>query len=153
MRVLGVDFGLRRLGIALSDEEGSLARPLRVLEITSVRHAPEAVAGAASDAGAETVVVGVPLGLEGEERRQEVRRVERFARALRKCSGLTVFLVDESMSTREAGERAREAGRSDSDPSLHAHAAAVILQRWLDRPRKSGGAASGRPGKSKGAGE
>lgn len=138
MRVLGVDFGLRRLGIALSDEEATLARPLRVIEVTSVRDAPEAVAGAALDAGAETVVVGVPLGLEGEERREEVRRVERFARGLRKCSGLDVFLVDESMSTREAEERAREAGRADRDPSLHAHAAALILQRWLDRPRKGG---------------
>jgi putative Holliday junction resolvase len=132
-----VDFGLRRLGIALSDEGASLASPLRVVEITSVRDAPEAVAAAASDSGAETVVVGVPLGLEGEERRVEVRRVERFARALRKCSGLTVFLVDESLSTREAGERALEAGRGGRDPSQHAQAAALILQRWLDRPRKS----------------
>lgn len=135
-----MDFGLRRLGIALSDEDASLARPLRVLEITSVRQAPEAVAAVARDADARSVVVGVPLGLEGEERRQEVRRVERFARALRRASGLEVFLVDESMSTREAEEGAREAGRADRDPSLHAHAAALILQRWLDRPRKARGA-------------
>jgi len=135
-----VDFGLRKLGIALSDEEASLARPLRVLEITSVRQAPEAVAAVARDADARSVVVGVPLGLEGEERRREVRRVERFARALRKASGLEVFLVDESLSTREAEERAREAGRADREPSLHAHAAALILQRWLDRPRKGKGA-------------
>jgi len=136
VRVLGVDFGLRRLGIAVSDESGTLATPLRVLEVASVREAPRAVAGAASQAGADTVVVGVPLGLEGEERREEVRRVERFARALRQESGLTVFLVDESLTSREAGERAREAGRDDRDPSLHANAAALILQRWLDRPRK-----------------
>ncbi len=132
-----MDFGLRSLGIALSDEDAVLARPLRVLEISSVRQAPEAVAAAARDAGAGSVVVGVPLGLEGEERRQEVRRVERFARALRKATGLEVFLVDESMSTREASERAREARRADQDPALHAHAAALILQRWLDRPRKT----------------
>jgi putative Holliday junction resolvase len=132
-----VDFGLRRIGLALSDEDASLARPLRVVEVTSVRHAPDAVAAAARDADAGSVVVGVPLGLEGEERRQEVRRVERFARALRKASGLEVFLVDESMSTREAEEQTVEAGRSDRDPSLHAHAAALILQRWLDRPRKT----------------
>jgi len=132
-----VDFGLRRLGIALSDEGGTLATPLRVVEIASVRDAPEAVAAAASDSGAETVVVGVPLGLEGEERRAEVRRVERFARALRKVSGLTVFLVDESLSTREAEERVQEAGGGRRDPSQHAQAAAVILQRWLDRPRRT----------------
>ena len=137
MRVLGVDFGLRRIGIALSDEGATLARPLRVIEVASVRLAPEAVAAVAKEGEAGSVVVGVPLGLEGEERRREVRRVERFARALRKCSGLEVFLVDESMSTREAEEGAREVGRADRAPSLHAHAAALILQRWLDRPRKS----------------
>jgi putative Holliday junction resolvase len=135
-----VDFGLRRLGIAVSDEGGSLATPLRVLHVTSIRDAPAAVAAAASEAGAKSVVVGVPLGLEGEERRKEIRRVERFARALRKSSGLEVHLIDESMSTREAEERAREAGRPAGDPALDAHAAALILQRWLDRPRKPRGA-------------
>jgi putative Holliday junction resolvase len=134
-----VDFGLRRLGIALSDEGATLARPLRVVEVTSVRLAPEAVAAVAKEGEAGSVVVGVPLGLEGEERRQEVRRVERFARALRKCSGLEVFLVDESLSTREAAEKGLEAGRSARDPGQHAHAAALILQRWLDRPRKPKG--------------
>lgn len=137
MRVLGVDFGLRRLGIALSDEERTLARPLRVLTIDSVRQAPRAVADVVEESEAETVVVGVPLGLEGEERRIEVRRVERFATALRRLTGRTVFLVDESLSSREAEERAREAGRDEGDPVLHAHAAALILQRWLDRPRKA----------------
>src|SRR6185503_7458581 len=67
MRVLGVDFGLRRIGLALSDEGGSIATPLRSLAISSVRDAPAAVAQAAREAGAEAVVVGAPLGLEGEE--------------------------------------------------------------------------------------
>ena len=70
MRVLGVDFGLRKLGIAVSDEGSTLARPLRVLHVDSVREAPAAVAAVAAEVGAESVVVGVPLGLEGEERRQ-----------------------------------------------------------------------------------
>ncbi len=143
MRILGVDFGLRHLGIAISDEHGMLATPLRVLRVASVREAPAVVAAAAEKAGAKSIVVGVPLGLEGEERREEVRRVERFAHALRKRAGLEVFLVDESLSTREGsgvagrarGERER-GGRRD-DPKNHARAAAVILQRWLDRPRKA----------------
>jgi putative Holliday junction resolvase len=127
-----VDFGLRRLGIALSDEGATLATPLRVLEIASVRDAPLAVAAVVSETGVDTVVVGVPLGLEGEERRREVRRVERFAHALRQASGADVFLVDESLTSREA-----EAGRDARDPATHARAAAFILQRWLDRPRRS----------------
>jgi putative pre-16S rRNA nuclease len=132
VRVLGVDFGLRRLGIALSDEGATLATPLRVLEIASVRDAPLAVAAVVTETEVKTVVVGVPLGLEGEERRREVRRVERFAHALRKASGADVFLVDESLTSREAEE-----GRDARDSATHARAAAFILQRWLDRPRRS----------------
>jgi putative Holliday junction resolvase len=134
MRVLGVDFGLRWLGLAVSDSEERLARPLRSLRVASVRQAPGAVAAAAREEDAGAVVVGVPLGLEGEDARPEVRRVERFAKALRRESGLTVHLVDESLSTREAG-----AGRGGAKPdeALHAAAAAVILQRWLDRPRRN----------------
>jgi len=141
VRVLGVDFGLRKLGIAVSDEGSTLATPHRVLRVDSVREAPAAVAAVAAEVGAESVVVGVPLGLEGEERRLEVRRVERFARALRRASGLTVHLVDESLTTREAQDAARQRGRSARDPDRHDHAAALILQRWLDRPRRTRGGA------------
>ena len=130
-----MDFGLRHVGLALSDEEEILATPFRAVTVRSVREAPAAVAAAAKEAGAHSVVVGSPVGLEGEETRAEVRRVERFARALRKESGLTVHVVDESLSTREAEDLARAAGWPDRDPRLHAAAAAVILQRWLDRPR------------------
>lgn len=148
MRVLGVDFGLRRVGLALSDPGERLATPLRTLRLTTVRDAPAAVGEAARAAEAGAVVVGVPLGLEGEEHRAEVRRAERFAKALRRETGLPVHLLDESLSSREAGDltdrvASRAGGRggrggrrgSREDDSLHAAAAAVILQRWLDRPR------------------
>jgi len=143
MRVLGVDFGLRRIGLALSDEDGSLATPLRSFTIDSVREAPAAVAQAAREAGAGAVVVGAPLGLEGEEGRPEVRRVRRFATALRRASGLRVHLVDESLSTREAEEKMGVRGWGTRDEALHAAAAAIILQRWLDRPARGGRAAGG----------
>ncbi len=85
MRVLGVDFGLRRLGIAVSDEGEAIATPLRALSVGS---------------------------------------------------GLPVRLEDESLSTREAEERASSSGRPARGRDLHAQAAAVILQRWLDRPSR-----------------
>ena len=138
MRVLGVDFGLRRVGLALSDESGALATPLRSFTIASVREAPAAVAEAARETGAAAVVVGAPLGLEGEEGRPEVRRVRRFATALRRESGLPVHLVDESLSTREAEEKMGARGMGTRDEALHAAAAAIILQRWLDRPARGG---------------
>ena len=152
MRVLGVDFGLRKLGLALSDERETIATPRHTLTVSTVRDAPGAVAAAAKELQAAAIVVGVPEGLEGEERRREMLRVKRFARALRKETGLPVRFVDESMSSREASARRRAASgggaggrggasgrrRADRDLKLHALAAAVILQRWLDRPRPAG---------------
>jgi len=145
MRVLGVDFGLRRIGLALSDEGERLASPLRAVAIESVRQAPGAVAAAAREVEAEAIVVGAPLGLEGEEERPELRRVRRFAQALRRATGLPVHLIDESLSSREASDRSSEAGadptarsrrgRGESKDAQHAASAAVILQRWLDEPR------------------
>jgi putative Holliday junction resolvase len=147
MRVLGVDFGLRRIGLALSDEGETLASPLRTLAVSTVAEAPGAVASAAREVEAGAIVVGAPLGLEGEERRLEVRRVVRFAQALRRATGLPVHVVDESLSSREAGKRAGAAGRDTTGraasgrgatrDALHAASAAVILQRWLDEaPRR-----------------
>jgi putative Holliday junction resolvase len=79
--------------------------------------------------------VGAPLGLE-EEARPEMRRVARLATALRRETGLPVHLVDESLSTREAEARVPGSKRASAGEAQHAVAAAVILQRWLDRPRK-----------------
>jgi len=135
-----VDFGLRHLGLAVSDETGLLARPLRTHRIASVREAPAAVAEAARSEGAEAVVVGVPEGLEGEEARPEIRRVLRFAKALRAASGLPVHLVDESLSSREAGALSG-AGRADHRDREHARAATIVLQRWLDDRRANPSAA------------
>lgn len=139
MRVLGVDFGLRNLGLALSDPGEVLATPLRSLRISTVRDAPAAVALVVREVEAGAVVVGAPEGLEGEEGRAELRRVKRFATALRRETGLPVHLVDESLSSREAGAGSGRARDRDRASAEHAAAAAVILQRWLDRPRKDGG--------------
>ena len=139
MRVLGVDFGLRNLGLALSDPGEVLATPLRSLRIRTVRDAPAAVALVVREVEAGAVVVGAPEGLEGEEGRAELRRVKRFATALRRETGLPVHMVDESLSSREAWAGSGRARDRDRASAEHAAAAAVILQRWLDRPRKDGG--------------
>jgi putative Holliday junction resolvase len=135
MRVLGVDFGPRSIGLALSDETGLIARPLRSITVPRVREAPEAVADVARLEEADAIVVGMPAGLEGEERRPESRRVLRFAKALRAATGLTVHLEDESLSSREARELPSGGGRNARGASEreHARAAAIVLQRWLDR--------------------
>jgi putative Holliday junction resolvase len=134
-----VDFGPRQIGLAVSDETGTIARPLRTLRIQRVREAPEAVAAAVREESAEVVVVGVPEGLEGEERRPESRRVVRFAKAVRALTGVVVHLQDESLSSREARALGGRPGRGAPEAE-HARAAAVVLQRWLDaRPRPGAG--------------
>lgn len=150
MRVLGVDFGMRRIGLALSDEEERLASPLRALTIASVDEAPGAVASAAREVEAGAIVVGAPLGLEGEEGRIEVRRVRRFAQALRRATGLPVHLIDESLSSREAEERMGTSARGEKKDTHHAAAAAVILQRWLDEAPRRAAARSSRSAASRG---
>ena len=83
MRVLGVDFGLRNVGLAFGDSEGAIATPLRSLRIASVRDAPAAVAAAAREAGADAIVVGVPLGLEGQVDQARQDEVKLWNQALR----------------------------------------------------------------------
>ncbi|HSQ60993.1 MAG TPA: Holliday junction resolvase RuvX [Acidobacteriota bacterium] len=147
-----MDFGPRRIGLAVSDETGTIARPLRTLRIERVREAPEAVAEAVRAEAAAVVVVGVPEGLEGEERRPQSRRVVRFAKAVRALTGVVVHLQDESLSSREARSLGGRPGRGSPDAE-HARAAAVVLQRWLDGRSRAAELDAGAPGPSGGPGQ
>jgi putative Holliday junction resolvase len=153
VRVLGVDFGPRGIGLAVSDETGLLARPIPGLTVGRIREAPEAVADVARAEEADAIVVGMPVGLEGEEHRPESHRVLRFAKALRAATGLPVHLEDESLSSREArelpsGARWRARGAADRE---HSRAAAIVLQRWLDTHAHAAGRRSPRPDAEGGA--
>jgi putative Holliday junction resolvase len=134
-RVLGIDAGERRIGLALSDELRMLARPLRVLHrdhgLAPVLDEIQAIATAESVA---QVVVGWPINADGSIGRQ-ARRAAEFARTAQRVLGLPVQLWDERLSTQEAramlraqGGRARVRSRGEVD----AVAAAVMLQDYLD---------------------
>jgi putative Holliday junction resolvase len=136
MRVLGVDFGERRIGLAVSDELGVTARPLHAIESRGYRADAARVAEVACEQGAGAIVVGLPLRMSGELS-PLARRARRFAQALRAAAEAPVELWDERLSTVEAEQAMTAAGvkpgkRSDQ---VDAVAAAVILQSYLDRPR------------------
>lgn len=140
VRVLGIDYGLRRVGLALSDPTGTLASPWRMLErppseADTVRLiAEEASRLAREDDGLEAVVVGWPRRLDGSPTSQ-TPIVEAFARALGERLGVTVVLQDERLSSHEAESRLTERGHRDwrsRKKRLDAAAAAVILQDYLD---------------------
>jgi putative Holliday junction resolvase len=131
MKALGVDWGEVRIGLAVSDDTGTIASPYKV--IPNDERAAGAVVNAASVTGAEEIVVGYPLTLTGEEG-PAAERVQEFARELQGRISVPVKLVDERFSTKNAEERMRAAGasREKIKKTADAAAAALILQTYLD---------------------
>ena len=132
-RTLAVDPGEKRLGIALSDPTGILARPLAVIRHVSRAVDAAQIAALAADHGAERIIIGTALDDEGLPTPQS-RHAERLAEAVRLQTGLPVELWDESGSTQEARETRILQGVSRRRRSGHLDdvAAAVILQTYLD---------------------
>ena len=139
MRVLGVDLGERRIGLAVSDASRTLARPLHAIEPAgSTAERVEALLREVADLeceedGLDGIVVGLPRALDGSAHEQ-TERVLTFVAALRARATLVVELQDERLSSREAERRlaAREKDWRKRKSKLDAAAAAVILQDYLD---------------------
>ncbi len=143
MRVLGIDYGARRIGLALSDATATLASPWRLLqrppsEAETMRLIVAEVAVLLQDAdGLEAVVVGWPRRLDGTPNKQ-TPIVETFARTLESKVTVPVVLQDERLSSVEAESRLAvdEKDWRKRKAKLDAAAAAIILQDYLDgRPR------------------
>ncbi len=133
MRILGVDHGEKRIGLAISDPTGTIAGPLRVINHVSRAVDAATVAALATENDVELIVIGESFDEEGRAN-QAGRRAERFAEALKMQTTLPILLWDESMSTADARDFALEMGRSRKKRTGHLDdaAAAVILQSYLD---------------------
>jgi len=133
-RVLGIDLGSRRIGLAVTDGLGLTAQP----RATVARHGGardiETIATALRECGADRIVLGLPLDPEGGEG-PAARRARAFAGKLSAALHLPVELVDESFSTVEAEAvlLAADVSRARRKQVVDKLAAAVILQRWLDQ--------------------
>lgn len=139
MRILALDVGERRIGVAVSDPTGTLARPLKALARGSREEDMAAIAALVAAEGAELVVVGRPLSLDGSEGPQ-ARRIARYAEALTTHLSVPVVLWDERYTTAEAEEILRRRTEKQrryarAAGGLDAIAAAVILQSYLDSRR------------------
>jgi putative Holliday junction resolvase len=150
MRILGIDYGEKRIGLALSDEMEMTARGLSVIERRSKKADLEAIAEAVSEHGVGAIVVGYPLRLDGTAGIQ-CEKVDRFIAAVRDVVPLPVIAWDETLSTKEAEGLMREAGvkRKKKRGMVDRIAAAFILQDYLNR--KSRHATSGPAGPGDGA--
>ena len=131
MRVIGIDLGEARIGVAISGPEGLLAEPLAVLRHRSRDQDIEAIAALVKQHGAEKVVVGLPLRLDGTEG-EKAAKARAFARRLERRLATEVALWDERLTTFGAGQIMAGEKPDDRRALIDAVAAAVILQSYLD---------------------
>jgi putative Holliday junction resolvase len=141
-RVLGIDAGERRIGVALSDELRLLASPLTVLDRRKgLAPVLDTLLDLAQRQDVTHVIVGLPLNEDGSHGRQAKRAAE-FGRIAERVLNLPVTLWDERLSTQEAEAIVREQRRSTRKVrergQMDAVAAAVILQGFLDAQRQGG---------------
>jgi len=132
-RALGIDFGERRIGLALSDPAGRYALPLEVVERRSDRRAVYRIAAIARREDVGLLVLGDPHRPSGEPSSSR-ERVRRFGRKLMRATGLPLRLVDEALTTDEARRRLARIGadRRSAEERRDMVAAQILLQEALD---------------------
>jgi putative Holliday junction resolvase len=131
-RIIGIDHGTRRIGVAIGDTETGMAFAREAIQRRSLDHDLALVGELCTTEGVERVVIGLPLNMDGSEGSQ-VELVRAFGDRLAGI-GLAVDYEDERLSSWEAGEQLAGAGRTVRRGSgeLDSTAARVILQQYLD---------------------
>jgi putative holliday junction resolvase len=129
LRVLALDYGSARCGVAVSDPSGTLATPLEPVLRPTSRKGLQRVAQLVDELGAERIVVGLPLSLAGGDSAQ-TRETRAFAERLRAAVRVPVELYDERFTTTLAE-------RGGGGAALDSRAAAVLLDEWLNVHRIS----------------
>ena len=133
MKILGIDHGNVRIGIAISDESGSFARPLTIIPHVSRLHDAEKVCKLCEEHGCEMIIVGIPYDSDGGDG-PRARSVLRFVAQLKSICRIPVITWDESYSTKNviATSLQMKESRSSRRQALDDKAAAMILQSYLD---------------------
>lgn len=127
MKYLGVDFGLRKIGLAVGDDIGRVAVPFD--KIPGGEDATERLAALAKAEGVEAFVVGLPLPTEAHQSEEQLERTVAFMNELADVSGLPIAVVDEQFTSAEARRVQHEYGATASEDAL---AAMLILQAYFD---------------------
>lgn len=132
-RVLAVDFGQRRIGLAVSDELGLTAQGLETLERTNIREDVARLARIAADKSVSLVLLGDPIHMSGRPGAQS-QRVRAFARRLVRQTGLPVRFWDERLTTVQANRLLRESGVGlrDRRRAVDRLSAVILLESYLE---------------------
>ena len=133
MRILGIDYGDARIGIAMSDELGILASPLQTYKSQSMRKDIDYVANIAKENNCAKIVIGLPLNMNGTEGAR-VDKTKAFGSVLERVSEIPVVYKDERLTTVQV-ERVFDMGNVKKDKRkqiVDKTAAVLILQSYLD---------------------
>jgi len=132
MIVLGIDFGSKRVGLAISDAEGAFAFPMSPLERRGMERDLEALCKQIAERAVERIVVGLPLRMSGATG-PEAQAAKNFAAKLADASGLPVDTIDERLTTAEAERALRATGISPAKrrKAVDSIAATIILRTYL----------------------
>lgn len=133
MRILGLDYGEKRVGVAVSDEGGAIALPLTTLDRR--KNFTVELKEISAKYGASLLVVGHPLGIEGEEGKM-AKKVEKEAKRISNILSIECVLWDERYTTKQAESAAGQSGGKKGEKDMVA--ATMILQSYLDRLRARG---------------
>jgi len=135
-RILAIDYGRKRIGLALSDELQLTAQPFLILKRVNRRDDLRRLRDVCRTQGVARILVGHPLHITGEAG-EMAEEAARFAARLRKELGIEVHLVDERLTSWEAAQMTAETGSSSRrmESSLDDVAAAIFLREYLERNR------------------
>ena len=135
---MAVDPGTVRCGIAVCDWLGMLATPVGIIRVRDGRELPAAIAAKAVELEAGLIIIGYPVSMDGTIGPRALA-AERLAEQVRAATDLEVRLFDERLTSAEAEDLLKEAGRSikESKEMRDAAAAAVLLTWWLDKNPQS----------------
>ena len=137
MKIIGIDYGDVRVGLAVSDMTEFLASGIGTVKITGMNNAVEIVCGKIKEYGCEKIVLGLPVNMNGTFG-EKAEKVKVFGEKLKEASGLEVHYVDERLTTVIAHGFMNETGthgkkRKESVDTLSAQ---IILQNYLDSKRR-----------------
>ena len=137
MRILGIDYGDARIGLAICDESETLASPIGTYVSKTMRKDIDHLARLAQERGAEKIVLGLPLNMDGSEG-PRADKTKTFGTVLRRVSGIEVVYEDERLTTVEAEEKLIACGmrREKRQKVIDTVSAQIILQSYLDAQRR-----------------
>ena len=133
MRILAIDYGSQRIGLALSDPTGTLARPLPFVPAKGDAKLAREIAALAVKEQAETLLLGLPRNMDGTSG-EAALKVQAFAAELGKATTIRIKLIDERLTTVQASRQLQESGKNTRKQrgQIDSESACVLLQSYLD---------------------